>query len=229
MPRRFSRLKSLQTLRTFFVSATDGARISELGELHELHGKLRIVELQRVVDVADAAGANLNSKKNLKEIDFVWRTGSSSSESKTNPHRTQNEAEVFEKLRPYRHLEKLAIERYNGRRFPDWLSDPSFSRIVCIRLSECRNCSSLPSLGQLPGLKELYIAGMAGLRSIGQGFYFSDKSLRDRDQQPFRSLETLRFDNLPDWEDWLDVRVTRGDLFPSLKKLFHTEMSRAIW
>ncbi|CAA7029921.1 unnamed protein product [Microthlaspi erraticum] len=60
---------------------------------------------------------------------------------------------------------------------------------------------------------------MAGLRSIGSGFYFSNLSLRDREQQPFRSLETLRFDNLPDWEDWLDVRVTRGDLFPSLKHL----------
>ncbi|KAG2305629.1 hypothetical protein Bca4012_085157 [Brassica carinata] len=218
MPKRFGRLKSLQTLTTFFVSASDGARICELGELNELHGKLRIVELQRVVDVADAAGANLDSKKHLKEIDFVWRTGSTSSESYTNPHRTQNEAEVFEKLRPHRRIEKLAIERYNGKKFPDRLSDSSFSRVVCIRLRECRNCSSLPSLGQLPGLKELYISGMVGLRSIGSGFYLSP-SLRDQNQQPFKSLETLRFDNLPDLEDWSDVRVTNGDLFPSLKKL----------
>ncbi|KAF3588896.1 hypothetical protein F2Q69_00031650 [Brassica cretica] len=218
MPKRFGRLKSLQTLTTFFVSASDGARICELGELDELHGKLRIVELQRVVDVADAAGANLDSKKHLKEIDFVWRTGSSSSENYTNPHRTQNEAEVFEKLRPHRRIEKLAIERYNGKKFPDWLCDSSFSRVVCIRLRECRNCSSLPSFGQLPGLKELYISGMVGLRSIGSGFY-SSPSLRDRDQQPFKSLETLRFDNLPDLEDWSDIRVTKGDLFPSLKKL----------
>lgn len=220
MPRRFGRLKSLQTLTTFFVSASDGARICELGELHDLHGKLKIIELQRVVDVGDAAGANLNSKKHLKEIDFVWRTGSSSSESNTNPHRTQNEAEVFEKLRPHSHIEKLTIERYKGRWFPKWLSDSSFSRIVCIHLRECQYCSSLPSLGQLPGLKELNISGMAGIRSIGPEFYFSDLQLRDRDQQPFRSLESLRFDNLPDWQEWLDVRVTRGDLFPSLKKLF---------
>ncbi|KAL0707829.1 hypothetical protein Bca4012_074255 [Brassica carinata] len=175
MPKRFGRLKSLQTLTTFF--------------------------LQRVVDVADAAGANLDSKKHLKEIDFVWRTGS-----------------IFEKLRPHRRIEKLAIERYNGKKFPDWLCDSSFSRVVCIRLRECRNCSSLPSFGQLPGLKELYISGMVGLRSIGSGFY-SSPSLRDRDQQPFKSLETLRFDNLPDLEDWSDIRVTKGDLFPSLKKL----------
>ncbi|KAL1202394.1 putative disease resistance RPP13-like protein 1 [Cardamine amara subsp. amara] len=220
MPRKFGRLKSLQTLTTFFVSASDGARICELGELHELHGKLKIVELQRVVDVADAAGANLNSKKHLKEIDFVWRTGSTSSESNSNPHRTQNEAEVFENLRPHSHIEKLTIEKYKGRRFPNWLSDSSFSRIVCIRLKECQYCSLLPSLGQLPGLKELYISGMAGLRNIGPEFYFIDPQLRDRDQQPFRSLETLQFDNLPNWQEWLDVRVTRGDLFPSLKKLF---------
>lgn len=122
---------------------------------------------------------NLNSKKHLKEIDFVWRTGSSSSESNTNPHRTQNEAEVFENLRPHRHIEKIKIERYKGGRFPGWLSDPSFSRIVCIRLNECQNCSSLPSLGQLPGLRELCISGIAGLRSIGSGFYFSNLSLRD--------------------------------------------------
>ncbi|XP_019092224.1 PREDICTED: putative disease resistance RPP13-like protein 1 [Camelina sativa] len=220
MPRRFGRLKSLQTLTTFFVSASDGARICELGELHELHGKLRLVELQRVVDVADAAGANLDSKKHLKEIDFVWRTGTNSLESNTNPHRTQNEAEVFEKLRPHKHIERVTIERYKGRRFPKWLNDSSFSRIVFIRLRECHYCSSLPSLGQLPGLKELYISGMAGLRRVGTEFYFSDPQLRDRDQQPFRSLETLRFDNLSDWEEWLDGRVTSGDLFPSLKKLY---------
>ncbi|CAH8293203.1 unnamed protein product [Eruca vesicaria subsp. sativa] len=219
MPRRFGRLKSLQTLTTFFVSASDGARICELGELNELHGKLRIVELQRVVDVADAAGANLDSKKHLKEIEFIWRTGSTTSDSYLNPHRTQNEAEVFEKLRPHRRIEKLTIERYNGKKFPDWLSDSSFSRVVCLRLKECRNCSSLPCFGQLPGLKELYISGMVGFRSIGSGFYLSPSSLRDQNQQPFKSLETLRFDNLPDFEDWSDVRVTGGDLFPSLKKL----------
>ncbi|CAH2053710.1 unnamed protein product [Thlaspi arvense] len=219
MPRRFGRLKSLQTLTTFFVTASDGARICELGELNELHGKLRLLELQRVVDVADAAGANLKSKKHLKEIDFVWRTGYSSSEGNTNPHRTQNEAEVFEKLQPHRHIEKLTIERYNGGRFPDWLSDSSFSRVVCIRLSECQNCSSLPSLGQLPGLKELHISGMVGLISIDSGFYFRKFSPRDREQQPFKSLETLRFDNLPNWEEWSDIRFTRGNLFPSLKKL----------
>lgn len=66
MPRKFGRLKSLKTLTTYFVSATDGARIRELGELNELHGKLRIVELQRVVDVADAAGAKFKQQETSK-------------------------------------------------------------------------------------------------------------------------------------------------------------------
>ncbi|XP_010542336.1 PREDICTED: putative disease resistance RPP13-like protein 1 [Tarenaya hassleriana] len=221
IPRRFGRLKSLRTLTTFVVSDGDGARICELGDLTELHGKLTILELHRVVDIAEASGAKLNSKKHLKEIDFVWRARSDSSEINTNPHRMQIEAEVFEMLRPHHHIEKLTVERYNGRKFPEWISDPSFSSIVFLRLDDFRNCTSLPPFGRLPGLKELHISRIRGLRSIGSEFYFGNSSPRDQEIQPFRSLQTLRIDDLPDWEDWLDVRLARGELlFPSLQKLF---------
>ncbi|XP_048444679.1 putative disease resistance RPP13-like protein 1 [Pyrus x bretschneideri] len=62
-------------------------------------------------------------------------------------------------------------------------------------------CLSLPSFGQLPTLKELCIIRVEFVRTIGYEFY------GDRNGasviQPFQSLKTLKFEEMPEWEDWL--------------------------
>nr|VDD46411.1 unnamed protein product [Brassica oleracea] len=215
-PVRFEALREVKFLRTFLpLSLTNSSRLPSDFSRNLSHA--RFLDLSRTELEKLPKSLYICNLINLRYLDLIG-TKLKQMPKRFGRLKSLQTLTTFFKLRPHRRIEKLAIERYNGKKFPDWLCDSSFSRVVCIRLRECRNCSSLPSFGQLPGLKELYISGMVGLRSIGSGFY-SSPSLRDRDQQPFKSLETLRFDNLPDLEDWSDIRVTKGDLFPSLKKL----------
>ncbi|THG01465.1 hypothetical protein TEA_018603 [Camellia sinensis var. sinensis] len=65
-----------------------------------------------------------------------------------------------------------------------------------LSLDNCGNCASLPPLGQLPSLKKLYIKGMSVLKRVGCEFYGQGGI------QPFPLLQTLSFENMPEWEDW---------------------------
>ena len=74
-------------------------------------------------------------------------------------HQKQYE-NVLINLQPHENLKKLMIENYYGTTFPNWLGDAIFSNMVSLRLSKCKYCESLPSLGQLSSLQELYIVEM---------------------------------------------------------------------
>ncbi|ESQ30056.1 hypothetical protein EUTSA_v10011222mg [Eutrema salsugineum] len=217
MPIQIGRLKRLHTLTTFVVGDGKGAKISALGDLIELRGELTILELHRVGDVRDAEEANLETKIHLKVIDFTWRT--------SGPLYNQisgklNEDAIFEKLRPHNKIEALTITKYYGNSFPAWMSEPSFSSIVSLGLSECQLCKSLPSLGRLSALKDLHISKMRELKSIGSEFYTSHPERPHQDQQPFRSLKMLTFEDMPNWKEWVNVEVFGGTLFPNLEELF---------
>ncbi|RVW40795.1 putative disease resistance RPP13-like protein 1 [Vitis vinifera] len=70
--------------------------------------------------------------------------------------------------------------------------------MVDLNLNHCKNCISLSSLGQLSSLKSLCIAGMGGLKRVGAEFYGEiSPSVR-----PFSSLETLIFEDMPEWKNW---------------------------
>lgn len=216
MPKKFGRLKTLQTLTTFVVSTGKGANISALRDLIELRGKLTILELDNVGLIREAKEANLEGKTLLKEIEYVWGTHARNTNSTSG---MQNEEAIFENLRPHKQIEELTITRYYGNSFPVWMSDSSFSSIVCLSLTECQRCTSLPYLGRLAGLKELHISKMEQLRSIGSEFYTSHPESRDQEQQPFRSLQVLSLVDMPNWENWIDVKVFGDSLFPNLEEL----------
>lgn len=105
------------------------------------------------------------------------------------------------------------IENYDCTTFPNWLGDAIFSNMVSLRLSKCKYCKSLPSLGQLSSLQELYIVEMERLQLLHSGFY--------RDGQfgikPFRSMKILSFIKLPCWSVW--THDGEDIPFPSLQEL----------
>ncbi|EOY20016.1 NB-ARC domain-containing disease resistance protein, putative [Theobroma cacao] len=202
MPPQFGNLRSLQSLTTFVVSKnTSASRISELKKLSLLRGTLSIEGLQNVFQTADASVANLEGKKYLDELIFQWAPGT---------HLAHYETEVLDKLRPHEYLKKLRIRHFGGSKLPDWLGDAIFSQMVSLHLVDCENCSSLPPLGQLPCLQELYIVRMRRLRCVGSEFYGSNL-------KPFRSLEILQFETMPYWQEWLPSSNEGG--FPSLQEL----------
>ncbi|VVA25205.1 Hypothetical predicted protein, partial [Prunus dulcis] len=173
--------------------------IREIGSLSHLRGTLSLSRLENVIDAEDARKADLKSKERVDELVLEWSD---------NTQETQ--LGVLDRLEPHRKLEKLIIRGYAGLEFSTWIGDRLFSTMVHVRLDKCKNCQILPPLGQLPLLKELYITGMAAVKSVGPEFY-GESSL------PFPVLETLEFSDMHNWKKWLPFE--QDQVFPCLKLL----------
>ncbi|PHT35106.1 hypothetical protein CQW23_26906 [Capsicum baccatum] len=109
---------------------------------------------------------------------------------------SQTERDILDELRPYSNIKGLQISGYRGTQFPNWLADPSFLKLlVQLSLSNCKDCFSLPALGQLPCLKILSIREMHRITEVTEDFYGSPSS-----EKPFNSLEKLEFAKMPEWK-----------------------------
>ncbi|CAL5382497.1 unnamed protein product [Camellia sinensis] len=190
MPLGIGKLVSLQTLSNFIVTKNNGHQLRELGNLIYLWGKLCLSGLQNVVVPLAAREANLNDKNALDVLSMEWSVNSDDSRD------GRVETEVLDMLQPHKNLKELHIKGYLGTGFPTWIGDPVFSNMADLHLDNCGNCASLPPLGQLSSLKKLYIKGMSILKHVGCEFYGQGGV------QPFPLLETLSFENMPEWEDW---------------------------
>ncbi|XAR54393.1 hypothetical protein NMG60_11029498 [Bertholletia excelsa] len=205
MPLGIGKLTSLQILSSFFIRKGNGSRIKELGDLNHLRGTVCIFGLENIVDVEDARNAKLKNKLKLSKLSMLWNKTSSEL-------RDQGVgAEMFDALRPPNNLRELDVEGYHGIRFPCWMGDPEFSRLVTVSLVSCCNCTSLPQLGQLPSLKKVYIRGMTTVRCVGHEFY----------GQGFSKLQELSFVDMLEWEDWQTTEaVKKVQPFSHVSKLF---------
>ncbi|KAK9217175.1 hypothetical protein WN943_005800 [Citrus x changshan-huyou] len=186
MPVGIGRLTCLQTLCNFVVGKGSGSGLRELKLLTHLHGTLNISKLENVKCVGDAKEAQLDGKKNLRELLLRWTLntdGSSSREAKT-------ENDVLDMLKPHEILEQFCISGYGGTKFPAWLGDSSLSNLVTLKFENCDMCTALPSVGQLPSLKHLAVCGMSRVKRLGSEFYGNDPPI------PFPCLETLLFENI---------------------------------
>ncbi|TQE05366.1 hypothetical protein C1H46_008956 [Malus baccata] len=210
MPVHMGRLKSLRTLTAFVLGKSTGSSIAELRELSHLGGKISILNLLNVVGAIDAL---LKDKKDLNEVELSWGRVVSNDSVK--------ERYVLERLQPSVNLVKLTIRFYGGISFPNWVGDSSFSNLQVMRLRDCGNCSSLPPVGQLPALKELYVERMKVVKSVGGELYGGN--------QPFQCLEKLEFGEMPEWEEWLPS-PSGGESpdFPRLQELILRECPKLI-
>ena len=68
------------------------------------------------MDIQDARDVNLRTKLNLEEFDDL--------------RNEDIEMEVLLSQQPHTSLKKLNIEGYGGRQFPNWICDPSYSKLV---------------------------------------------------------------------------------------------------
>ncbi|KAG5578420.1 hypothetical protein H5410_058554 [Solanum commersonii] len=203
MPLHLSKLKSLQVLvgAKFLLGSW---RMEDLGEVHNLYGSLSVVELQNVVDRREAMKAKMREKNHVDKLCLEWSESSSADNSQT-------ERDILDELHPHKNIKEVKITGYRGTIFPNWLADPLFLKLVQLSIDNCKNCFSLPSLGQLPCLKILSIRGMHGITEVTEEFYgcLSYK-------KPFNCLEKLEFEDMPEWKQW-DI-LGSGE-FPTLEKL----------
>ncbi|PRQ57274.1 putative leucine-rich repeat domain, L domain-containing protein [Rosa chinensis] len=172
MPPDMGNLKDLQMLPEFVLDkSTAGDNLADLKKLQNLRGGLCISRL-----VHSSGLEALRDKKFLKELVLdYWRGWDVSEEeaescdlveakwdSSEKGNNTVEEREVLEKLQPHLNLERLTIKSYGGKMFPGWSEYYSSSALVSLKLVNCQNCISLPPLGQLPSLRELFISGLSG-------------------------------------------------------------------
>ncbi|XP_058721546.1 putative disease resistance RPP13-like protein 1 [Vicia villosa] len=206
MPVQLSRLENLKTLSDFIVSSVKdvGLKIEDLGKFPHLRGSLSISHLENVIDSSQASQANLEMKKEIDKLELGW--------SYTAPSNSQ--IQVLERLRPSTNLKSLTISGFGGEKLSNWVGDPLFVNMVYLKITGCKKISVLPSLGQLCNLKQLFFNKMESVKSVGTVFYGSGSS----SFQPFTSLETLIFEDMPEWEEWKLIGGTSIE-FPSLINL----------
>lgn len=222
MPRGINKLTNLQSMPNFVVNRNSGAKLRELKDLVHLTGQLALLGLQDVMDSRDAEEANLRLKQSVYNLELQWCYPWGGTSNNNEAH----EADVLRRLQPHRNLRSLKIVRYGGLKFANWIGDPSFSEVASISLINCTSCTSLPPLGQLPKLKHLKIRGMYQVRSVGIEFYNDDHS----SEPPFKSLETLTFEDMPEWKTWSHVSGSEevGAQFPCLRELTIMKCSKLI-
>ncbi|KAF8039398.1 hypothetical protein BT93_B1815 [Corymbia citriodora subsp. variegata] len=188
MPLYIGNLVSLEMLSKFVVGTEIGSRLKELKNLKNLEGELCISDLHKVREVEDAIDANLSLKEEICRLTMQW------CKDFGNFRDEELEAEVLAFLCPHQNLENLAISYFGGLGFPSWLGSPLYNNMVHVHLHGCQRVKALPSLGQLSLLKELYIEGLNAICTVGSEFYGTES--------PFPSLTTLKFKDMPSWEDW---------------------------
>ncbi|KAK9283101.1 hypothetical protein L1049_011332 [Liquidambar formosana] len=207
MPLRVGQLTCLQKLSNFIVGNGSGSQIRDLINLKYLR-TLCISRLENVIDARGASFANLKDKQYLNVLRLGWS-------SEFNDSRNEGlEKDVLDGLQPHKRLKELTIKCYGGSTLSTWLGDPSFSKMVLLKLENCVNCTSLPSLGQLPLLKSLCIKGMNGVKIVG--LEFSGRGC----PSPFPSLEILSFEDMPEWERWFPSRLDgQVEVFSRLREM----------
>ncbi|XP_027775088.1 putative disease resistance RPP13-like protein 1 [Solanum pennellii] len=165
-------------------------RVRHLSYLRDCYGafdkfkSLSGLEYLRAL-IPEAIQGNMKDKKHLEELSLSW--------SGINADDSQIERENLDKLKPDKNIKKLEINGYRGTKFPDWFGDHSFCNLVSLNLRKCRDCDSLPAVGQLPSLKHLSISGMHRILQLTREFYWNVSSV-----PPFRALANLVFKQMPE-------------------------------
>ncbi|KAK1418901.1 hypothetical protein QVD17_28052 [Tagetes erecta] len=202
MPSGIGELKSLQTLSKIIIGVESGFEIAKLKDFNNLSGKVSIMGLDKVKNTSDARVANF-SQKILTEFEVIWSDELDGSRNEI------LEKEVLNELKPCNDkLTQLKIMLYGGLEFPNWVGSPSFLHLKHVSLSDCKRCTTLPSLGQLSSLKELFIEGLDGVEVVGLALFGNGGA--------FPSLETLTFVSMLGWKKW---STNSGVVFPCVKHL----------
>ncbi|KAJ9547018.1 hypothetical protein OSB04_019561 [Centaurea solstitialis] len=195
MPLGLSELKSLQTLSKIIIGGDNGFPITKLKDLKNLHGVISIEGLDKVQDAMHARGETLLQMR-LSVLNMEW------SDVLDGSRKEALEKEVLNVLKPRNDsLKRLGIVSYGGIEFPNWVGDHTFHGLTHVSIRGCIKCTSLPPLGQLPSLKELFIQGMDRVEvvdwqfvGIGVGAWLTTSEVVDG---VFPCLQELRIKNCP--------------------------------
>ncbi|KAG5582658.1 hypothetical protein H5410_053285 [Solanum commersonii] len=164
-----------------------------------------------IVEVARTA--YLQEKSNIYKLAYVWfHDEPEGSET--------NDEYVLDGLQPHPNLKTLAVVDYLGTKFPSWFRENLLPNLVRLKLSCCKRCKEIPSLGQLKLLRHLELLGFHEVESIGPRFYGIDGNNNGSSNniQVFPSLKELTLEDMSSLIEWKGDEI-RVRLFPELEKL----------
>ncbi|OMO73382.1 hypothetical protein CCACVL1_17295 [Corchorus capsularis] len=122
---------------------------------------------------------------------------------------------ILDLLEPSKQLKKLGILNYGGSKLAKWVRNSSLTNLESLYLFNCHNCSSLPSLGGLPFLKNVSINTFRKVTSVGV------ELLGENTTDPFQALEVLDVGNMPKWKIWNFSKVDdEARKFPKFRELY---------
>ncbi|XP_055807960.1 putative disease resistance protein RGA3 [Solanum dulcamara] len=213
MPLNMGQLTSLQTLQFFCVGLKKGRQIEELGHLKNLRGELTIKHLQLVGNKEEARRAYLQEKPNIYKLAYLWSHDESEGCEINDEH-------VLDGLQPHPNLKTFEVVNYLGTRFPSWFSEELLPNLVKLKLSGCKRCKEIPSLGQLKFLRHLELVGFHELECIGPVLYGVEVSNigSSSNIQVFPSLKELILGDMAKLIEWKGDEVGVR-MFPRLEKL----------
>jgi Leucine-rich repeat (LRR) protein len=188
LPAGFGQLTRLRKLGLFVVGdKTEHARISELGNLDKLSGKLQIKNINYVKDPDDAEKVHLSKKIGIRKLSLDWYSREKDGAcikvrtEEVSLLNMEKDLGLLNSLEPPSDIENLRISGYGGLQLPHWmakqssssyLSDmnmlkqsnlPQFSYLSKLVLENLPNLVHLWGLKDLPGIKILKLRVMPKL------------------------------------------------------------------
>ncbi|KAL2507028.1 putative disease resistance protein [Forsythia ovata] len=159
-----------------------------------------IDNLNEESDVIEAQNAALKNKNGLRYLKLDFR---------------EVRMDVMEALQPPPNLLGLVLEGYVGIEFPRWIT-MSLNKLKVFTVSQC---SSLPPLGNLQSLEELYIWSIENMKYLGRellGITGDGRAIA------FPKLKKLEIALCFKWTEWEDIRKEEEDvvsIMPCLREL----------
>lgn len=201
-------------------------KFSELGKFVDITGLLCISGLEFLKDKEAAQEARIGSKHRLSALELCWNR----ERPEAGDSRHSRDENVLDGLQPHSKIGRLGLINYDSQKFSKWVirmkgeDNERLHRLAKLELVNCKRCLQLPTLGQLPCLRELLISGMDNISSIGQEFYkYVDDIEEGVLQVCFPALTRLELRDLSRLREWLPApaseKMNSFKAFPRLVTL----------
>uniref|UniRef100_A0A0A9BIG0 Uncharacterized protein n=1 Tax=Arundo donax TaxID=35708 RepID=A0A0A9BIG0_ARUDO len=207
----------------FVTHADDGESSSNIGLLRHANPEyLHITGLENVKSMEEVKSIEVTKEKRTSFLTVKTRINYLKFEWTRDASRSVDAQEVLEGLVPPSTLHEFSIEGYNSVIFPYWVMDIKqyLPNLVKVSLVGLRKCNSLPPLGQLPNLVELFLAEMDSITTIGHSFCSGATAFPE-----LKKLFLGRMENLQVWitiyscGKYGKLGSVNEVMFPSLVKL----------
>ncbi|KAL9240056.1 hypothetical protein vseg_014317 [Gypsophila vaccaria] len=222
-------LKNLQTLPHLALDhGVQGWTVSELGCLYELRGEICISGLEHVEDREQAGKAALDRNDKVVKLTLSW------GKDREEISQGNSDEDVLDGLQPHPGIISLELKNFYGKTFPSWITNmavvtpeltggnpKALNNLTMLKLLNCRNCQTLPTLGHLPFLRTLIMSDL-DVESIGREFYTSSGLYYDPGNgslKAFQSLRKLVISSFPRLTAWMVPSQEVIVVFPCLERL----------